>query len=63
MGTVNFINKEKADELIALGFKCKQDKINSDQIVYSFIDTPELRKAITGKFANSEFFVNKVVYM
>ena len=40
MGTINFLSKEQADKLSALGFKYVEQKINSEQIVYSFIDTP-----------------------
>jgi len=62
-GTVDFISKDKADELASMGFKYKENKINANQVVYSFIDTPELRKAIAGKFASNEFFVNKTLYL
>ena len=63
IGTVNFISKDKADELATMGFHYTEHRINANQIVYQFVDTPELRKAITGKFANNEFFVNKTMYL
>ena len=47
MGTINFLSKEQADKLSALGFKYVEQKINSEQIIYSFIDTPEIRKIIS----------------
>ena len=62
-GTVDFISKDKADELASMGFHYTEHRINANQIVYQFVDTPELRKAITGKFANNEFFVNKTMYL
>ena len=41
-GTINFINKEQADILLSLGFRYTEQKINSEQMIYSFIDTPEI---------------------
>lgn len=63
MGTINFLSKEQADKLFALGFKYVEQKINSEQIIYSFIDTPEIRKIISSHFANNEFYVSKTVFM
>ena len=63
MGTINFFDKNKADELAKMGFKYVEHKINANQVIYAFIDTPKLREAITGKFANNEFFVNKTMYL
>ena len=60
-GTINFINKEQADFLLSLGFRYTEQKVNSEQVVYSFIDTPELRKTINGKFGNHDFYVSKTV--
>lgn len=47
----------------ALGFKYTQHKINSEQTVYSFIDTPEIRKAILKNFSKKDFFVEKSVFL
>ena len=63
IGTINFISKDKADELASMGFHYTEQRASANQVVYQFIDTPELRKAITGKFAKNEFFVNKTVYL
>lgn len=63
IGTINFISKDKADELVSMGFHYTEQRANANQVVYQFIDTPELRKAITGKLAKNEFFVNKTVYL
>lgn len=60
-GTINFINKEQADILLSLGFRYTEQKINSEQMVYSFIDTPEIRKVITGKFEKNDFYVSNTV--
>ena len=56
MGTINFLSKEQADKLSALSFKYVEQKINSEQIVYSFIDTPEIRKIVSRQFAKNDFF-------
>jgi hypothetical protein len=63
IGTINILSKEKADMIIALGFKCSRYKINSGQVVYSFIDTPEIRKALSCNFNKNDFYINNTVYM
>lgn len=63
MGTINFLSKEKADMISTLGYNYTEHKINDEQIVYSFIDTPEIRKIISSHFANNEFYVSKTVFM
>ena len=60
-GTINFINKEQADFLLSLGFRYTEQKVNSEQMIYSFIDTPEIRKVITGKFGKNDFYVSNTV--
>ena len=61
MGTINFISKEQADKLSALGFKYVEQKINSEQIAYSFIDTPEIRKIVSRQFAKNDFYISDIV--
>lgn len=61
IGTINILSKEKADTLLSLGFKYTEQRINPEQVVYSFIDTPELRKLVSCQFANNEFYVSKTV--
>ena len=61
MGTINFLSKEQADKLSALGFKYVEQKINSEQIVYSFIDTPEIRKIVSSQFAKNDFYIRNTV--
>lgn len=63
MGTINILSKEKADMISALGFKYTPHKINSEQTVYSFMDTPEIRKIISKKFSNKDFFVGNSVFL
>lgn len=60
-GTINFINKEQADTLLSLGFMYTEQKINSEQVVYSFIDTPKLREIINSKYDKTDFYINKTV--
>lgn len=61
IGTVNILSKDKADELLAKGFKYTEQKVNGEQVVYSFIDTPKLRKVISSNFDNNEFYISKTV--
>ena len=61
MGTINFLSKEQADKLSTLGFKYVEQKINYEQIVYSFIDTPEIRKIVSSQFAKNDFYISNIV--
>lgn len=61
MGTINILSKEQADKLSMLGFKYTEQKINSEQTVYSFIDTPEIRKIVSSQFAKNEFYISNTV--
>ena len=61
IGTINILAKEKADTLLSMGFKYTEQKINDNQVVYSFIDTPEIRKVVSCQFAKNEFYVSKTV--
>lgn len=61
MGTINILSKEQADKLSVLGFKYTEQKINSEQTVYSFIDTPEIRKIVSSQFAQNEFYISNTV--
>ena len=61
MGTINFLSKEQADKLSVLGFKYVKREINSEQIVYSFIDTPEIRKIVSRQFAKNDFYISNIV--
>ena len=61
IGTINILSKEKADTLLSMGFKCTEQKINNNQVVYSFIDTPEIRNVISCQFAKNEFYISKNV--
>ena len=57
IGTINILSKEKADTLLSMGFKYTEQKINDTQVVYSFIDTPEIRKVVSCQFAKNEFYI------
>lgn len=61
MGTINILSKEQADKLSVLGFKYTEQKINSEQTVYSFIDTPEIRKIVSSQFAKNDFYISNIV--
>ena len=61
IGTINILSKEKADTLLSMGFKYTEQKINDTQVVYAFIDTPEIRKVVSCQFAKNEFYISKTV--
>ena len=61
IGTINILSKEKADTLLSMGFKYTEQKIGNNRIVYSFIDTPEIRNVVLGNFASHEFYIGKTV--
>lgn len=61
IGTINILSKEKADTLLSMGFKYTEQKVNDTQVVYSFIDTPEIRKVVSCQFAKNEFYISKTV--
>lgn len=58
MNIVNIIEKPKADELSALGFKYKEKKVQ-DKIIYEFIGTPELIACLNGKFSKQDYFMSR----
>ena len=51
--------KEAYDE--NMGFKYTEQRINPEQVVYSFIDTPEIRKVVSCQFAKNEFYISNTV--
>jgi hypothetical protein len=61
IGTINILSKEKADILLSMGFKYTEQRINSEQVVYSFIDSKEIRKIVSCQFAKNEFYVSNAV--
>ena len=58
MNIVNIIEKPKADELSALGFKYKEKKVQ-DKTIYEFIGTPELISCLNGKFSKQDYFMSR----
>ena len=63
MGTINFFDKKKADELAEMGFKYTEHKINANQVIYAFIDTPKLREKLVGQYDKCEYYVSKNIYL
>ena len=61
IGTINILSKEKADTLLSMGFKYTEQRINPEQVVYSFIDTPEIRKVKKRQFAKNELYISNTV--
>lgn len=60
MGEVYIMDKQKADELVAKGFKYMARKVDGKE-VYVFIQTKELMKEISAKFDKGSFTVSKTV--
>ena len=63
VGTINFFDKNKADELAKMGFKYVEHKINANQIIYAFIDTPKWREKLVDQYDKHEYYVSKNVYL
>ena len=57
MRLINVLNKEKADELKALGFDYQEIQIDS-QTVYQFIESKELIDELSYKFEERSFFIS-----
>lgn len=57
MRLINVLNKEKADELKALGFDYQKIQIDS-QTVYQFIESKELIDELSSKFEERSFFIS-----
>lgn len=63
MGTINFFDKKKADELAEMGFHYVEHKINANQVIYAFVDTPQLREKLIGQYDKCEYYVSKNMYL
>lgn len=57
MKLINVLNKEKADELAALGFSYREVQIDN-QTVYQFIESKELIDELSSKFEERSFFIS-----
>lgn len=55
MGSVVFIDKNKADKLNALGFNYMINKSTNEQNMYVFVDNIELRKVLETQFSANDF--------
>ena len=55
MGSIVFIDKDKADKLKALGFNYTINKSTDGQDMYSFVDNVELRKVLGTQFSANDF--------
>lgn len=60
MRIIKFVDKEKANWLSAQGFICTEEAIDG-KIVYSFFESPDLMKAIYGKFSSTDFFISDTI--
>lgn len=58
MRIVNIIEKLKADELLSLGFKYKETKVQ-DKTIYEFVGTPELISYLNSKFSSQDYFMSR----
>lgn len=55
---INIIEKDKADELMSLGYKYSTAKVD-DKTIYQFVESPELLSYLNGKFSKQDFFISK----
>ena len=63
MNVINIIDKTKADELFMLGFKGTEQRLNENQMVYSFFATQELLEVISSKFEKNDYYIKKIAFM
>ena len=61
MGSIIFIDKSKAEKLKSKGFSYVESKSSDGTTVYSFIDTIEIRKALTTEFAKNDYAITKTI--
>lgn len=61
MGSIVFIDKDKADKLKALGFNYTINKSTNGQNMYSFVDNIELRKVLGTQFSANDFVTTSTV--
>ena len=61
MGSIIFIDKSKSDKLKSKGFSYVESKSSNGMTVYTFIDTVEIRKALTTEFAKNDYAISKTV--
>lgn len=61
MQTINVLDKAKAEELKALGFRYTEKRIGDGKTVYVFLNSPETMKAVTAKFTNNDFYFGKTM--
>lgn len=59
--TVNILDKDKAEELMKLGFHYVPQRVSDDKQVYVFINTPELTKILATKFSGKDFYIGKTL--
>ena len=60
IGEIIFLDKEKADNLLLLGFKYTE-RIIDGRHTYVFIQTPTLIKELSTHYDKGSFFINKNV--
>lgn len=60
MGEIIILDKAKADELEALGFRYIERKIDN-KTAFVFIQTQEIMKELTSRYDNGSFFASKNV--
>lgn len=59
--TVNILDKDKAEELMKLGFHYVLQRVSDDKQIYVFINTPELTKVLMSKFSSKDFYIGKTL--
>lgn len=62
MGSIIVVDKDVAKKIAAMGFKYEESIATNGYTLYKFIDTPELRQIITGKYADAQYTKINTVY-
>lgn len=60
MNLVKILNTDKANKLVALGFKYTKEKIE-DKTCYVFVQTDGLMKQLNSSFSKNDFFIDKTM--
>ena len=58
MNTIIIIDKNKADKLIAKGYKCTYAKVG-ERICYEFFGTPELLAELNNNYSKTDYVMRK----
>ena len=61
MGSIIFLDKNKADKLKSKGFAYIENTSSDGRRLYKFIDTLEIRKVLLSEFDKNDFIISRTV--